>query len=203
MATASRATLEQEIYLRSLTGYLVGQNLLQGYSKVAVITYPDRICSAMAAALATSYIAKNNYRDGAAAVFTYEEGKEEEMAKKILEYNPDAVYIAYGGEQKLSYVTKITDQTLGALAKTGYRGVVVLHVRVWLATKQLSLLSEGVRNYLTSIREVRLFTADVPNRKFLFHKVGLVGGVKLEKFSEVSITEEHAKLLTISLPPPD
>ncbi|MFN7105841.1 MAG: hypothetical protein ACK4M3_04585, partial [Pyrobaculum sp.] len=189
--------------LRSLTGYLVGQNLLQGYSKVAVITYPDRICSAMAAALATSYIAKNNYRDGAAAVFTYEEGKEEEMAKKILEYNPDAVYIAYGGEQKLSYVTKITDQTLGALAKTGYRGVVVLHVRVWLATKQLSLLSEGVRNYLTSIREVRLFTADVPNRKFLFHKVGLVGGVKLEKFSEVSITEEHAKLLTISLPPPD
>ena len=83
MATASRATLPEEIYLRSLTGYLVGQNLLEGYKKVAVITYPDRICSAMAAALMTSYIAKGNYRDGAGVVFTYEEGRRRRSRLKL------------------------------------------------------------------------------------------------------------------------
>ncbi|MGC8614069.1 MAG: hypothetical protein ACP5L2_07540 [Conexivisphaera sp.] len=45
MSTISRASLDQEIYLRSLTGYLVGKHLLAGYRKVAVLTHPDRICS--------------------------------------------------------------------------------------------------------------------------------------------------------------
>ncbi|MEM1932563.1 MAG: hypothetical protein QW792_04855, partial [Pyrobaculum sp.] len=117
MATASRASLEQEIYLRSLTGYLVGQNLLDDYKKVAVVTYPDRICSAMAAALVTSYISKGNYRDEAAVVYTYEDGKENEIAKKIVESKPDVVYISFGGEQKLSYVAEITKRLLTALSQ--------------------------------------------------------------------------------------
>ncbi|ACB40361.1 hypothetical protein [Pyrobaculum neutrophilum] len=206
MATASRASLEQEIYLRSLTGYLVGQNLLEGYKRVAVITYPDRICSAMAAALATSYIAKGNYRDEAAAVFTYEDGKEAEVAKKVVDYKPDIVYLSFGGEQKLSYVAEITKKILSALSQAGYKGALGIHVRVWLATKQLSavLADKKLADYLASLKEVRLFTADVPNRKFLFHKVKIEGGAaKPEKYKEVEITAEHAKLLSISLPPPE
>lgn len=206
MATASRASLEQEIYLRSLTGYLVGQNLLEGFKKVAVVTYPDRICSAMAAALVTSYLASGNYRDEAATVFTYEEGKEQEIARRIVEINPDVVYIAFGGEQKLSYVAEITRRLISALSKTGYRGALAIHVRTWLATKQLStvLADESLRSYLATLREIRLFTADVPNRKFIFHKVKIEGGAaKPEKYREVQITEEHAKLLSISLPPPE
>jgi hypothetical protein len=206
MATASRATLPEEIYLRSLTGYLVGQNLLEGYKKVAVITYPDRICSAMAAALMTSYIAKGNYRDGAGVVFTYEEGKGAEIAAKVKEYGADIVYIAYGGEQKISYVAEITKKTIAALAQAGYKGTLGIHVRAWLATKQLSnvLADKTLADYLASLPEIRLFTADVPNRKFLFHKVKIEGGAaKLEKYREVEITAEHAKLLSISLPPPE
>ncbi|MEM1925638.1 MAG: hypothetical protein QXR64_01085 [Pyrobaculum sp.] len=206
MATASRASLEQEIYLRSLTGYLVGQNLLDDYKKVAVVTYPDRICSAMAAALVTSYISKGNYRDEAAVVYTYEDGKENEIAKKIVESKPDVVYISFGGEQKLSYVAEITKRLLTALSQQGYSGALAIHVRTWLATKQLStvLADEKLGSYLTTLREIRLFTADVPNRKFIFHKVKIEGGVaKPEKYREVQITDEHAKLLSISLPPPE
>jgi len=206
MATASRATLPEEIYLRSLTGYLVGQNLLEGYKKVAAIAYPDRICSAMAAALMTSYIAKGNYRDGAGVVFTYEEGKEAEVAAKVKEYGADIVYLSFGGEQKMSYVAEITKRTIAALAQAGYRGALGIHVRVWLATKQLSnvLADKKLADYLASLPEIRLFTADVPNRKFFFHKVKIEGGAaKPEKYKEVEITAEHAKLLSISLPPPE
>ncbi len=206
MATASRATLEQEIYLRSLTGYLVGQNLLEGYKKLAVVTYPDRICSAMAAALMTSYISKGNYRDGAGAVFTYEEGKETETVRKVVEYGADIVYIAYGGEQKMSYVAEITKRTIAALAEAGYKGALGIHVRAWLATKQFSnvLADAALAKYLASLPEIRLFTADVPNRKFFFHKVKIEGNAaRPEKYKEVEITAEHAKLLSISLPPPE
>jgi len=206
MATASRASLEQEIHLRSLTGYLVGQNLLEGYKKVAVITYPDRICSAMAAALMTSYISKGNYRDGTGAVFTYEEGREAEIAKKVVEYGADMVYISFGGEQKMSYVAEITKRTIAALAEAGYKGALGIHVRAWLATKQLSnvLAEAALAEYLASLPEIRLFTADVSNRRFLFHRVKIVGNAaKPEKYKEVEITAEHAKLLSISLPPPE
>ncbi|MEZ0345307.1 MAG: hypothetical protein ABWK01_01990 [Infirmifilum sp.] len=203
---ASRASLEEEIYLRSLTGYLVGQHLLEGYSKVAVITYPDRICSAMAAALVTSYISRSGYRESPAAVLTYEEGKERDLARKVLELKPDAVYISFGGEQKLSYVGEITRKVVTSLSQEGYRGSLLLHVRVWLATKQLSLLlsDPSLAAYLASLKEIRVFTADVPNRKFLFHKVVIEGSsAKLEKLKEAPITQEHAKLLSISLPPPE
>jgi hypothetical protein len=206
MTTASRASLEQEIYLRSLTGYLVGRNLLEGHKRVAVITYPDRICSAMAAALMTSYLSSGNYRDAAGAVFTYDEGKEVETARKVADYGADIVYISFGGEQKMSYVAEITRKIINALADAGYRGALGIHVRTWLATKQLSsvLADKKLADYLSSLPEIRLFTADVPNRKFLFHRVKIEGGAaKLEKYREVEITEEHAKLLTISLPPPE
>lgn len=206
MATASKVSLEQEIYLRSLTSYLVGQNLLTGFNRVAIITIPDRICSAMAAALATSYIAKTGYRETPAGVFTYEEGKEAEVAKKVVEFGPDAVYISYGGEQKMSHVAEAVKKTIAALAKAGYRKALVIHVRAWLATKQLStiLADDELRKYLASLPEIRLFTADVPNRLFLFHKVAIEGTTaKPQKFAEAKITEEHAKLLSISLPPPE
>ncbi|MEZ0289587.1 MAG: hypothetical protein ABWJ42_00650 [Sulfolobales archaeon] len=205
-SVASRASLEQEIYLRSLTGYLVGQYLLEGYSKVAVITYPDRICSAMAAALVTSYISKSGYRENPATVFVYEEGREKDLARKVVEFNPEAVYLSFGGEQKLSYVAEITRRVVKALSEEGYKGSLLVHVRIWLATKQFSaILSDpSLRAYLKSLKEIRLFTADVPNRKFLFHRVVVEdSSARLEKLREVSITEEHAKLLSISLPPPE
>jgi hypothetical protein len=53
--------------------------------------------------------------------------------------------------------------------------------------------------------EIRLFTADVNARKFYFSKVRISedGKVSLERYREENITEEHANLLKISLPPPD
>ncbi|MFH7903473.1 MAG: hypothetical protein QW409_00745, partial [Candidatus Aenigmatarchaeota archaeon] len=197
MDVMSRASLEQEIYLRALTGYVVGQHIADGYKKVAIITYPDRICSAMASALATSLIAKFGYKENFVRVFTYEEGKEKELAKKVKEFNPEAVYISFGGEQRMSYVSKITKEVLKALLESNYKESIIFHVRTFLATKQLSeLLSDHtLRNYLMSVKELRVFTADIQNKKFLFHKIKIENNnIKLEKFSEAQINDEHISL---------
>ena len=162
MSAISRASLDKEIYLRSLTGYLVGRHLMAGFRKVAVLTYPDRICSAMAAAALASYEASGNYRDAAGAVFLLEQGKEEDAAGSVVRYGADAVYLSFGGEQRMSDVASLTARAVGALARAGYRGVLLVHVRAWLATKQMSsLLSDpALASYLRGLGEIRVFTAE-------------------------------------------
>jgi hypothetical protein len=104
---ASLLPLPEELYLRSLTGRLVGEHLFDGYRRVAAIAYPDRICAAMAAAALTSYTYYAGYRDGLAAVFAYDE-KIDETARAIASADFDIVYVAFGGEQKLSTVNEAT-----------------------------------------------------------------------------------------------
>ncbi|MGC8555933.1 MAG: hypothetical protein ACP5NG_02840, partial [Conexivisphaera sp.] len=172
MSTISRASLDQEIYLRSLTGYLVGRHMLSGFRRVAVLAYPDRICSAMAAAALASYEASGNYRDAAGAVFLLEQGKEDAAARGAVGYGADAVYLSLGGEQRMSDVASMTARALGALARAGYRGALLLHVRAWLATKQLStvLPDASLASYLGGL-DLRVFTADAGARKFYFNRV--------------------------------
>ncbi len=205
MNAISRASLEEEIYLRSLTGYLVGKNLLEGFKKVAVITYPDRICSAMSAALLSSYLSLYGYKNEAGMVFVYEENKLNEISEKIAKGGFDAVYISLGGEQKMSYVSEMTKKIIESLRRFSFKGALAIHVRAWLATKQLSnILSEKeLKDYLTSLKEIRVFTADLQNKLFLFHKIKIEDTLKLSKFKEEKLTEEHVKLLQISLPPPE
>ncbi len=76
----------------------------------------------MAAALMTSCITKGNYRDGAGVVFTYEEGKEAEVAARVKEYGADIVYNAYGDEQKMSYVARRRSRQAGDVRGGGDNG---------------------------------------------------------------------------------
>lgn len=204
MDVASRASLDQEIYLRGLTGYLVGKNLFEGYKRVAIITYPDRICSSLTSATVAGFLSAENYRNESARVFLYDENKLDEIVKEILKYNPDILFIAYGGEQKLSFVSDIAKRTIEELMKNGYNKALAIHVRTWLATKQLSnILSDNkLKEYLKSLPELRVFTADAQNKKFFFNKIKFEEeSIKLEKFKEENITDEHAHLLKISIPP--
>lgn len=203
MESISRASLDQEIYLRGLTGYLVGKNLFDGYKKIAILAYPDRICSAISSAIVAGFLSLGNYKNESARVFLYEENRLGEIIKEIIKFDPDALFIAYGGEQKMSYVAEISKKTIEALMKNNYKKALVIHVRVWLATKQLSeiLSNKELKDYLKSLKELRVFTADIQNKKFFFNRIKIEETAKLEKFKEENITDEHAYLLKISLPP--
>lgn len=203
---ASLLPLEQELYLRALTGRLVGEHLFDGFKKVAVITYPDRICSAMAAAALTSFTYVAGYRDGLGSVYVYDSSQINKVASEIVSRNFDAVYISFGGEQKLSVVNEAFINTLRALAKAGYKKALAIHVRVWLASKQLStVLSDNeLRTWLESLSEVRVFTADLQNKKFIFSRVRFSEGkASLAPYREALLTDEHVDLLKRSIPPPE
>ncbi|MCG2882760.1 MAG: hypothetical protein L7G81_00410 [Candidatus Nanopusillus sp.] len=202
METMSLASLEEEIYLRGLTGYIVAKRIFDGYKNIAIITYPDRICSSLSSSLVSSLISKQGYRDKIAKIYLYDENKLDDIAKDIVKNNFDAVFIAYGGEQKISYVSEITKKTILALKNAGYKNSLLIHVRIWIATKQLSeILNDEIREYLKSLKEIRVFTADLQNKLFLFHKVKIDNEIKLEKYAEEKLTDEHVELLKKSVPP--
>mgnify|MGYP001770632146 CR=1 FL=1 len=203
---ASLLPLDQELYLRSLTGRLVGEHLFDGFKKVAVIAYPDRICSAIAAAVLTSFTYVTGYREGFGGIYVYEPSQLESVAREIVSKDYDAVYIAFGGEQKLSTVNEAFLNTLRALARAGYRKALAIHVRTWLASKQLStvLVDNELRTWLESLSEIRVFTADPQNKKFIFSRVRIVEGkVSLTPYREATLTDEHLDLLKKSIPPPE
>ena len=202
MDSMSLASLEDEIYLRGLTGYVITKRIFDGYKNIAIISYPDRICSSLASSLVSSLLSKYGYKDKVAKIYLYDENKLNDIAKDIVKNNFDAVFIVYGGEQKVSYVSEITKKTILALKNSGYKNSLLIHIRIWIATKQLSeILNDEIREYLKSLKEIRTFTADLQNKLFLFHKVKIDNMVKLEKYAEEKLIDEHVELLKRSVPP--
>lgn len=59
------------------------------------------------------------------------------------------------------------------------------------------------RVFEVSISGIRVFTADANSRKFAFHIVTISedGKANINKYAETDITQEHADLLKLSIPP--
>jgi len=201
-AISGRLGLADEVYLRSLTGYLVGTELVGDLDRIAIIALPDRICMSLAASVASSYISKNGYKTSEGRIRIYQYG--DDVRRIVEEFKPNAIVLLYGGEHRLSEVREAFMNTLRELSKSGFSGTLVIHVRILLATNRLNdvLSDESLVAYLNSLKEVRTFTADLAQGKFFYHKVRFAEtGIQMEKIGESSLTSEHVSLLKASLPP--
>lgn len=67
-------------------------------------------------------------------VFDYQEDLNA-LAEKVVSWNPEAIYIAFGGEQRMTDVNNMAVKLLKALMDKGFKGSLLIHVRAWLATK--------------------------------------------------------------------
>jgi len=205
-AISEALDIPQEVYLRALTGRLVEQNLLVNAGRVAIIALPDKICMSIAAAVATSRIASIGYEksEGLTKIYKFDDKIDETARRIVEEFKADTVVLMYGGEHRLSEVKEATLKTLRSLAGAGFRGTLIIHVRILLATNRLNDLLQysDIVDYIRSPREVRTFTADLQSKKFVYHRVRVVENrIEFEKLGESSLTDEHVSLLKASLPP--
>jgi len=115
------------------------------------------------------------------------------------------VYIAFGGEQRLSLVNEAAINTLKALMEAGYNGALAIHVRTWMVTKHLStiLSDEKLRKWLENLPEIRTFTADLNAKKLVFSRVKINDKTITTPYREALLTDEHVSLLNKSTPPPE
>ena len=190
----AKTTFAEEVYLRALTGRLVGEDLLAGYNKVAVVSMKNIICCSTATAAESAFISQTG---GKAWHFIVERGNENEVAKKLQEYDGEAILLLFGGETPIEEGKQIFVKLLEEMAKLDIIADIIIHVRIF-AAGGLDGINEEVKKYLQE-RNVYVYTFDLDNGLMLIHEIELDDTITLHKIAELPITCEHANLLNKSL----
>ena len=192
-------TFEEEIYLRALTGRLVGKALADlGVNKLAVVAPKNIICSSIATATEAAFL---DHSGGVTYHFMVELGRnEEEVAKRVKEFGAQVVLLQFGGEDPIEKVKESFVKFLKAAAKENIPGAIVFHVRIFAAGGVAEALKdEEVKKYLSS-KDLYVYTVGFDEGKVYVNKVKIENGeTKLEKLTEYQVTLEHADLLNRSL----
>ncbi len=189
-------TFEEEIYLRALTGRLVGKALADlGLNKLAVVASRNLICSSIAAATEATFITLSG---GVTYHFMAESGSEGELAKRLREFSAQAVLLQFGGETPIEDTKRSFVRLLRAMAEEEVPGSLIIHVRIFAAGGlKEALEGEKVRKYLES-RDVFVYTVGFDEGKVYVNKVS-IPSLELMRLAEYHVTLEHADLLNRSL----
>ncbi len=191
-------TFEEEIYLRALTGRLVGKALADlGVNKLAVIAPKNIICSSIATATEAAFI---DHSGGVTYHFMVDFGNEAQVAERVKEWKPQVNLLQFGGETPIEEVKKSFVEYLKAAAANNVPGDYVIHVRVFAAGGLAEALKDAnVREYLKA-RNLFVYTVDFDNGKVIVNRILVEGeGYMLEPIREYQVTLEHADLLNRSI----
>ncbi len=190
---------EEEIYLRALTGRMVGKAIADlGINKLAVVAPKNIICSSIAAATEASFL---DHSGGVTYHFMVELGKnEEEIAGRLKDYGAQAVLLQFGGEDPIEEVKKSFITLLKASVKKNVPGAIVFHVRIFAAGGLAEALKDAeIKSYLAN-KDLYVYTVGFEEGKVYVNKIILEAeSIKLEKIKEYQVTLEHADLLNRSL----
>lgn len=193
-----KTTFSEEIYLRALTGKVVGEAILSEYNKVAVISTKNIICSALSAAAEAVF---SNNTNGTISHFIVEENQIEPTIKSVIEFKPEAVLLLFGGETPIEQTLLLFNQTLQELAKSNQEMAIIFHVRIFAAQGLHEAVKEkSVLSFLQN-NEIFVYTIDFEKGKLVYNEIYIPTSqkIKLEPILEVALTLEHADLLNRSL----
>ncbi len=191
-------TFEEEIYLRTLTGRMVGKAAADlGVKKLAVVAPKNIICSSIATATEASFL---DYTGGVTYHFMVEPGKnEEDVVARLKEFKPQATLLQFGGETPIETIKESFVKTLKEMAAKEVPGDIIVHVRIFAAGGLAKAFEdESVKKYLAG-RTVLVYTVDFDRGKVIVNKVDVEGEIKLTPVVEYHVTLEHADLLNRSL----
>lgn len=193
-----RTTFAEEIYLRALTGKVIGEQMVSEYAKVAFVSPKNIICCAISAAAEAAYLIRTGAR---AAHFIADPDNLDHMAQEIQRFLPEAVVLMFGGETPIEETKRLFLNTLRAFARAGLEADLVVHVRIFAAGGlQEAVKDPEILNYL-SRNDLYVYTADLDRGLFLYNSLHIErdGSFHLHRIAEFPVTLEHADLLNRSL----
>ncbi len=193
-------TFEEEIYLRALTGRLVGKALADlGVNKLAVVAPKNIICSSIATATEATFIEASN---GVTYHYMVEpEANEAEIAERLASFTPQVTLLQFGGETPIEIVKRSFVKLLKEMAAKRVPGDVVVHVRIFAAKGfDEALKDPEVREYLRT-RNVYVYTVGFDEGKVYINRIVINedSTYTLDKIREYQVTLEHADLLNRSI----
>jgi len=190
-------TFEEEIYLRALTGRLVGKAIADlGVNKLAVVAPRNIICSSIASATETAFL---DHSGGVTYHFLVD-NNEEDVADRLADFNAQVMLLQFGGETPIEKTKKSFVKLLKAMAKKNVPGNIVFHVRIFAAGGvEEALGDEEIKKYLASKESLFVYTVGFDEGKVYVNKIKISDEIGLEKLVEYHVTLEHANLLNRSL----
>jgi hypothetical protein len=192
----AKTTFAEEVYLRALTGKVVGESILGGYNKVAFVSVKNTICSAISAAAEAAFVMTSK---GRATHLIVEGDNAPQVANSVKEFDPEAVILMFGGETPIEETKKLFVDILKALSKADIDADLILHVRIFAAGGlDLALKDADVEEYLTN-SDVYVYTVDLDKGLVVYNSIYFEEKPELERLGEIPITAEHADLLNRSL----
>ncbi len=194
----AKTTFGEEIYLRALTGKIVGAQMIADYAKVAFVSPKNIICGAISAAAEAAYILETGAQ---AAHFVVEPGKEAATVDAIADFQPEAVVLMFGGETPIEETKAMFVATLKAMAQTELYADLVVHVRIFAAGGlQQALEDADIREYLLD-NDVFVYTADLDKGLFIYNAAIFNddNSIMLDELLAIPVTVEHGDLLNRSL----
>lgn len=194
----AKTTFAEEVYLRALTGKVVGAHVLGDYEKVAVISVKNIICSATAAAAEAVY---SENTGGRAAHFVVEAGNVTETINQVIDFEPEAVLLLFGGETPFDEIKALFQKTVKALADTNTEMDILIHVRIFAAgAVNEAIKDKDVLRYLQN-NTVTVYTVDFEKGFILYNELYIPNSdtIELVRIADIPVTVEHADLLNRSL----
>ena len=194
----AKTTFAEEVYLRALTGKIVGAHVLGDYEKVAVISLMNILCSATAAAAEAVY---SENTGGRAAHFIVESGNVTETINQVIDFEPEAVLLLFGGETSFDETKVLFQETIKALADTNTEMDILVHVRIFAAGGiEEAIKDKTVLRYLQN-NTVTVYTVDFEKGFILYNELYIPNSNTIEpvRIADIPVTVEHADLLNRSL----
>ncbi len=194
----AKTSFAEEVYLRALTGKVVAEHVLNDYTKIAIISVKNTICTAISAATEAVFVSLNESR---AAHFFVDDSNVEQTVQEVIDFEPDGVVLMFGGETPIEETKKLFIKTMHAIAASNPEFDVIIHVRIFAAGGlQEAMKDAAVREYAQE-NEMGVYTFDLDKGLLIFSSIHAEdeNNIHLHKILEVPVTAEHADLLNRSL----
>ena len=192
----AKTTFAEEVYLRALTGKVVGESILGGYNKVAFVAVRNTICSSISAAAEAAFVMTSK---GRAVHLIVEGDNADQVAAAVKEFDPEAVILMFGGESPIEETKKLFVEALKAIAAAEIDADLILHVRIFAAGGlDEALKVPEVEEYLAE-SDVYVYTVDLDKGFVVYNSIYFEEKPQLDRLGEIPVTAEHADLLNRSL----
>jgi len=188
---------EEKIYMKTLTGMVLGGTALKNYQKIAVIGMEHILCSAASAAMEASFMLEGG---GNITHLLAKKGEIKEMVAKIAEYDPEIVVMFYAESPEPGLNRELFLETMKEIADTALDTDLMLDPKTLMS----GTLAEAVKDieierYMQDI-ESFVFTMDLDNGEILMNIIDIDNGeVMVDPIEEYKLTVEHTILLNRAL----
>ncbi len=188
---------EEKIYMKALTGMVLGGTALKNYQKIAVIGMEHILCIAASAAMEASFMLEGG---GNITHLIPKKGEIKEMVAKIAEYDPEIVVMLYAESPEPGLNRELFLETMKEIADTALDADLMLDpMTIMSGTLAEAVKDIEIERHMQDI-ESFVFTIDLDNGEMVMNVIDIDNGeVMLDPIEEYKLTVEHTILLNRAL----